>query len=32
LPKLSVTVSVVFLESSRIRYSTFHFNRHCCQP
>jgi hypothetical protein len=32
LPKSSVTVSVVFLESSRIRNSKFRFIRNCCQP
>ena len=31
LPKSSVTLSVVFLESRRIHNSAFHFIRNCCQ-
>ena len=32
LPKRSVTLSVVFLESRRIRNSTFRFIHFCCHP
>ena len=32
LPKRYVTVSVVFLESSRINNTTFRFIHKCCEP